>query len=139
MADTGQNPPVDDSDKAPDKSDKESEIDTPEKPEKRSIDCSIVVADENGAEAVLPLNHFSALQPIIKVQVAKAAFMNRNKDSEVVFQSFEFPMADFSRANPAFDPEKLYKVAFVFDKTPKGMVVLDDIGFRINTLKRDIL
>ena len=132
MADTGQNPPVDDSDKAPDKSDKESEIDTPEKPEKRSIDCSILVGDENGAEAVLPLSHFSALQPLIKVQVAKAAFMNRNKDSEVVFQSFEFPLADFSKANPAFDPEKLCKVAFVFDRTPKGMVVLDDIGFRIN-------
>jgi hypothetical protein len=45
----------------------------------------------------------------------------------------------FSRANPAFDPEKLYKVAFVFDKTHKGMVVLDDIGFRTNTLKQDTL
>ena len=132
MADTGEDPPVDDSEEAPDKSDKESEIETPEEPERKSIDCSIVVTDENGAEAVLPLNHFSALQPIIKVQVAKASFMNRHKDSEVVFQSFEFPLADFLKANPAFDPKNLCKVAFVFDRTPKGVVVLDDIGFRIN-------
>ncbi len=135
MADTGQDPPADDPDNGPDRSDKESEADTDEKPERKSIDCSIVVADENGAEAVLPLSHFSALQPIIKVQVAKASFMNRHKDSEVVFQSFEFPLADFSGANPAFDPEKLCRVAFVFDRTPKGVVVLDDIGFRNSNWK----
>ncbi|MEJ2244781.1 MAG: MFS transporter [Acidobacteriota bacterium] len=130
IADTGQDPPVNDSDKDFDKPDQESTTDTMDKPEQKLIDCSIVVTDENGTSAVLPLSHYSALQPIIKVQVAKAAFMNRNKDSEVIFQSFEFPLIDFIKANPAFDPEKLNKVAFVFDRTPKGVVVLDDIGFR---------
>lgn len=133
MADTGQNPPVDDSVKATNGSEKESETQTPEEAGGEGIDCSIVATDENGAEAALPLSHFSALQPIIKVQVTKAPFMSRHKDSEVVFQSFEFPLIDFKEANPAFDPAKLRKVTFVFDRTPKGVVVLDDIGFRDNS------
>ena len=57
MADTGEDPPVDDSEETPDKSDKESEIDPPEEPERKSIDCSVVVTDENGAEAVLRVAH----------------------------------------------------------------------------------
>ena len=131
MADTGEDPPVDDSDNGSDKSSQESQPDTSDQPQPKFIDCSLVVTDKTGASAVLPLSHYAALQPKIKVQVAKAAFMNRNSDSEVVFQSFEFPLADFSKANPAFHPEKLHQVAFVFDRTSKGVVVLDDIGIRI--------
>jgi hypothetical protein len=130
MADTGQDPPEDDSEKDSEKPDKGTEPDKKEKPEREFIDCSIVLIDRAGVSAVLPLTHFSGLQPIIKVQVAKAAFMNKNKDSEVVFQSFEFPLNDFIEANPELNPEELHQVAFVFDRTPEGVVVLDDIGFR---------
>ena len=130
MADTGQDPPEDDSEKDSEKPDQETEPDKKRKPEKDFIDCSIVVKDRSGVSAVLPLTHYSGLQPIIKVQVAKAAFMNKNKDSEVVFQSFEFPLSDFVKVNPDFNPEELHQVAIVFDRTTKGVVVLDDIGFR---------
>jgi len=132
MADTGEDPPVDDSDKVSEKSSQESQPGTSDQPQSKFIDCSLVVTDQTGASAVLPLSHYAALQPKIKVQVAKAAFMNRNADSEVVFQSFEFPLGDFSKANPAFNPEKLNQIAFVFDRTSKGVVVLDDIGIRIS-------
>ena len=130
MAETGQKPPKDDSEEDSDKPGEESETDKTEKPEKKFIDCSIVVRDRDGVSAVLPLTHYSGLQPVIKVQVAKAAFMNKNKDSEVIFQSFEFPLADFVKVNPDFNPEELHQLAFVFDRTPKGVVVVDDIGFR---------
>jgi hypothetical protein len=130
MADAGQDPPIDEYEKGPGKPDRKSQQDTQVKPQPKFIDCSLVAIDETGASALLPLSYYAALQPKIKVQVAKAAFMNRYADSEVVFQSFEFPLAAFSKANPSFHPEKLYKVAFVFDRTPKGVVVLDDIGIR---------
>jgi hypothetical protein len=140
MADTGDDPPVDDSettpnntkhDSQPDAAEKQdSQSDTAEKPEKKPIDCSVVLTDESDTSAVLPLSHFSALQPLIKVQVAKAALMNRHKDSEVAFQSFEFPLAHFVKNNPNFVPEKLKKISLVFDRTPKGVVVIDDIGIR---------
>jgi hypothetical protein len=62
----------------------------------------------------------------------KAPFMNiaGPAPSEPIFQSFEFPLADFVEANPAFDPSTVTTVRFIFDRTPAGVVVLDDIGFR---------
>ena len=50
--------------------------------------------------------------------------------SEVVFQHFEFPLAAFVAANPAFAPTGLAQVRFVFDRTQMGGVALDDVGFR---------
>ena len=50
--------------------------------------------------------------------------------SEPVSQSFEFPLAAFVEADPAFDPASLTTVRFIFDRTPAGVVVLDDVGFR---------
>ena len=49
--------------------------------------------------------------------------------SEVVFQHFEYPLADFAAANPAFDPANLTEVRLVFDRSPTGVVVLDNLGF----------
>jgi hypothetical protein len=137
MADTGQDPPIDDFRKVSDKSTQKSQPGAPSTPQPGFIDCSLVVTDQDGASAALPLSHYAALQPEIKVQAAKAAFMNPNADSEVVFQSFEFPLADFSKENPAFRPEKLQTVAVLFDKTPKGVVVLDDIGIRISSRRTE--
>jgi hypothetical protein len=48
-----------------------------------------------------------------------------------VFQTFDFPLADFAAANPALDPARLRRVRFVFDRTPRGRVMLDDVGFRL--------
>jgi len=50
---------------------------------------------------------------------------------------FEIPLADFVKVNPGFNPEELHQVAFVFDRTAKGVVVLDDIGFR-NVINQNI-
>jgi hypothetical protein len=37
---------------------------------------------------------------------------------------------DFVAANPAFDPEHLAEIRLLFDRTERGVVVLDDLGFR---------
>jgi hypothetical protein len=62
----------------------------------------------------------------------KAPFMNitGSSPSEPIFQSFEFPLAAFVEADPVFDPASLATVRFIFDRTPAGVVVLDDVGFR---------
>jgi hypothetical protein len=62
----------------------------------------------------------------------KAPFMNiaGPAPSEPIFQSFEFPLAAFVAADPAFDPTTLTAVRFIFDRSPAGVVVLDDLGVR---------
>ena len=104
--------------------------DAGQKGEREPIDLTVEVMDGAGEVARLPLSHFSFLQPQLQGQIAKAAFMSPLPVSEVVFQHFEFPLAAFIAANPAFDPAGLTQVRFVFDRTPVGVVALDDIGFR---------
>lgn len=99
---------------------------------RQPIDLTVEVMDRSGHAVRLPLSSFSYLQPQIVMTLMKAPFMNiaGPAPSEPVFQSFEFPLADFVGADPAFDPASLTTVRFVFDRTPAGVVVLDDIGFR---------
>ncbi len=56
--------------------------------------------------------------------------MHALSTSEVVFQTFEFRLGDFAADNPAFDPTTLREVTFVFDRSPAGVLVLDEIGLR---------
>jgi len=99
---------------------------------RQPIDLTIEVTDRSGHAVRLPLSSFSYLQPQIVQTIMKAPFMNiaGSSPSEPVSQSFEFPLAAFVEADPAFDPASLTTVRFIFDRTPAGVVVLDDVGFR---------
>ncbi len=39
-----------------------------------------------------------------------------------MYQTFEFPLADFVAANPKLDPTVLHSLRLVFDRTEKGAV-----------------
>jgi dienelactone hydrolase len=94
------------------------------------IDLTVEVVDSAGQVARLPLSHFSLLQPQLRGHLGKARFMSPFPASEAVLQHFEFPLAGFAAANPAFDPARLAQVRFRFDRTTAGVVVLDNVGFR---------
>jgi hypothetical protein len=42
----------------------------------------------------------------------------------------EKPLTALVEADPVFEASSLTTVRFIFDHTPAGVVVLDDIGFR---------
>ena len=94
------------------------------------IDLTIEVVDRAGTSARLPLSAFSLLQPQIQSDLGKASFVAGGLKSEVVFQTFEFPLEAFAKANPALDPTNLVVVRLILDRTPAGVIVLDDVGFR---------
>lgn len=95
------------------------------------LDLTIEVIDHAGHSARLPLSHFSLLQPQLEGNLGKARWMSPFPTSEVVLQHFEFALKDFVAANPTFRPADLAEVRFVFDRTKAGVLVLDDLGFRI--------
>ncbi|MBI9108865.1 MAG: hypothetical protein JEZ04_19135 [Spirochaetales bacterium] len=97
---------------------------------RESIDLTIELADASGVRARLPLSSFSRLQPQIEGPTAKADFMYSTKLSEPVFQTFEYPLEKFVNNNAEFDSGTLESIRFIFDKTPSGVVILDNIGFR---------
>jgi hypothetical protein len=50
------------------------------------------------------------------------------KDWEPVLQTFELPLASFAAAQPGFDPQTLREIRLVFDRSPEGVVIVDDVG-----------
>ncbi len=98
--------------------------------EREPIDLTLEVQDRAGETARLPLSHFALLQPQLRGRLGKLDFMSIIPSSEAVFQTFEFRLADFTKANPRFDPARLVEVRFIFDRTSAGVVILDEIGFR---------
>jgi len=97
---------------------------------KQPIDLTLEMTDHAGNTARLPLSRFSKLQPQIEGDVVKASFMAGHPLSEVVYQSFEFPLSAFVSVNPKLDPASLRSLRLVFDRSEKGVVILDGVGFR---------
>lgn len=94
------------------------------------LDLTVEVVDGNGESARLPLSHFSLLQPPLHVELGKLSWMGVLPRAEAMLQTFAFPLNDFTMHNPRFDPSALIEIRFVFDRSPTGAVILDDVGFR---------
>lgn len=98
--------------------------------EDEPLDWTIVLRDADGAEARLPLSHDHALYPQVQAVPRRAAFLDDTEPAEVLFRRYEFAIDDFTAVNPAFDVGRLAVISFVFDNSPSGAILLDDISFR---------
>ena len=85
--------------------------------------------DSYGEALTFPLSHFSALQREVKVRILKSQFIQDKDQSENVFQTFSYPFEGIIQFNPSFDIHTIQRIDFVFDKMPKGVIIVDDIGF----------
>ncbi len=100
-----------------------------EETDKEPIDFTIQIVDSKGENLSFPLSTFSALQSELEVMILKTGFLTEEKESEKAFQTFYFPLEKLRNRNPKFDPKNVKEIRFVFDKTEKGVLCLDDIGF----------
>ena len=94
---------------------------------RKPIDFTVEIVDAAGAVARLPLLTVSLLQPQLESRVWKTGFLPP-RAAEAAFQSIAVPLADFATQNPAFDPTKLAAIRLVFDRTPAGVVIVNEIG-----------
>ncbi len=103
----------------------------PEK-DRTPIDLTVEVVDRLGNRARVPLGRYGVARKPLTAHVLRRrdreerAFQN---PWDLVLQSYTIPLADFRAANPSLDTGALREVRFVFDRTPAGTVVLDEIGF----------
>lgn len=98
-------------------------------PKKQPLNFTIELIDQAGERVKFPLSDFSLLQRVIKVKIMKEDFIDDKDQSESVFQTFPFPLNNYLNQNPNFNLASLSKVQFRFNKTEKGLVILDNIGF----------
>jgi dienelactone hydrolase len=94
------------------------------------VDWTIEMTDTSGHTARLPLSRFALLQPQLEVQVNKSDMFNTGKTSEPVYQNFEFPLSLFQGTNTDLDVTALSRIRFLFDRSPQGVIILDNLGFR---------
>jgi len=68
------------------------------------------------------------LYPQVQAVPRRASFLDGSDAAEVLFRRFELPVADFVSANAAFDPAALAQISFVFDRSKKGAIIIDDLS-----------
>lgn len=120
-----------DAEKEKEEKEREAKEERDRKEGKEPLDLSIELVADGGATVRLPLSRFRAVPVPLE-----SRFTRLPDESEVygdawepVMQTFELPLRAFAEAKPGFDPSALREVRFVFDRSPEGVVILDDVGF----------
>lgn len=92
------------------------------------IDFTIRLTDRNGSVLEFPLSDFSTVQPVIKRTLTKLAFMQKQSKSETILQYCYFPLERYAAVRPDFDFEHIISLGFVFNITPEGVVIINNLG-----------
>ena len=95
----------------------------------QAIDFTITLEDAMGNQVSFPLSQFSALQRPIETQVWKSAFIFDSTESEMVFQTFSYPISALTQTTPEFDISQLKRLNIIFDKSKEGVIWLESMGF----------
>ena len=93
------------------------------------LDFTIEITDQAGQSARLPLSHIMPLQPALPYRMFKPPLLV-SFESEPVFATFAVPLADFAARNYAINLATIREVSFIFDRSTRGELFIDDIGFR---------
>ena len=116
---------------AADKEKEKAKGDKKKKEENEPPDLTIELISADGASVRAPLSRFMGVPPVLKSHFTK--FKNEGSiygsEWEATLQTYEIPLAAFLEANPSFDPSRIRAVRFVFDLSPEGVVILDEVGF----------
>ncbi len=97
----------------------------------KPLDLTIELRDTDGDSARLPLNSVGPIHPPLTIRLTKWNWLEKKRwdiSSERLLQTYEIPMSIFVDRDAAFDPAKLQAIRFIFDRSPKGKIMLDDIG-----------
>jgi hypothetical protein len=102
-----------------------------EKPRK-PVDFTVEVVDRNGHVASIRLGEVRPLMPPLKARFTRFGLLEQgfNAPSEPVLQTVEIPFSLLRTKNSSFEPAKTSSVVFRFDRSRKGVILLDEIGFR---------
>lgn len=104
------------------------------KEKKEPVDLTVELVSSDGAVARVPLSSVSGIQPILKIRWTKWDYLENQsykKPTEPVFQTFEIPLSLFSKAEPKFRPANLKAIRLCFDRTKRGVIAIDTLGFSV--------
>jgi dienelactone hydrolase len=97
------------------------------------LDLTLELTDGQGRMAGLPLSRIAPVPLPVRARWTKLAALDRagfGEDAEVHLQTYTLPLSAFAGAGAEIDPSDLRTIRFRFDRSPSGVIVLDDLGFR---------
>jgi len=96
------------------------------------LDLTVELEDGAGRKAAVALSEIMPLMPPFRATFTRLERLEGHyrAASEPVLQSFHIPLARFLRVEPGLDTGRLRAVRFRFDRSEKGLVFLDEVGFR---------
>jgi len=94
----------------------------------KPIDFTIEVTDRKNHHFSFSLSSCSLLQPQIAKHLSKFDFLNDYPNSEAVPDFFYFDVAKALGDHSGFELNNLKEIRFIFDKTPSGEIIVDDIS-----------
>lgn len=96
------------------------------------MDLSVEVVDDGGRAARVALSHYGPVRRPLESYVYRRAGRDKLRFAnvyEIVMQTYVVSLADFARANPSLNIDRVASVRFTFDRTDAGTVYLDNVGF----------
>ena len=91
-----------------------------------ALDLSIEIEDASGRTARVGLSEYGAIREPLEIRILRRQDQEAAAvHSEMVLQSFHIPLSDFGGINAG----QIRAVRLVFDRSDKGEVVVDNIGF----------
>lgn len=95
------------------------------------LDLTIELTDEDGHSSEVPLSAVGLIPPAMTIRLLKWQWLEdmfHEEPAERIGQSYEIPMSLFIEHNASFEPAKLHTIRFLFDRSARGAIILDDIG-----------
>ena len=90
------------------------------------------MTDAVGRTASVPLSAYGVVRRPLESYVYRRAGRDKQRFAnvyEIVLQTYAIPLADFARVTPGFDPARITRVRWRFDRSTAGTIILDNIGF----------
>jgi len=98
------------------------------------LDLTIELADTDGNASRMPLDAVGLIHPALTIRLFKWMWLEKtlnDEPAERLLQTYQIPMARFIEDNASFDPAKLRTIRFLFDRSDKGTILLDDVGISL--------
>ncbi len=107
----------------------DGDSDSQKKEQAKPLDWTIELVDQDGQTVSLPLSHDEPLYPLVQAVPRRASFLDPEEPEEILFRRFTFPIDDFVALDPSFDPASVVMINFIFDRSDKGAIIVDDLSF----------
>ena len=102
----------------------EDEADDGDEEEEQPLDLRVCLTDTLAQRACSAISTIEALYPQIESNTRRRSFLQSGDRSEVILRRYDFALGDFQ----GIEASQLVRLELIFDLSPRGSIVLDDVG-----------